>query len=82
LQLIEAAILARPVNDIKGATDLERAGLAQPAIVIKSSQGEFPLVRSWKPEESLDELLKQNAVVAHAAVEPGKIVMVEVLDGV
>lgn len=81
-QLIEAAILARPVNDIKGATDLERAGLAQPAIVIKSSQGEFPLVRSWKPEESLDELLKQNAVVAHAAVEPGKIVMVEVLDGV
>lgn len=79
---IEALILERPVIDIRGETDLERAGGAQAAIVIKSAQGEFPLVRSWKPEESLDELRKQNAAIAHAVLEPGKTVIVEVLDGV
>lgn len=79
---IEAAILARPVNDLRGASDLERAGLAQPAVVVRTSAGDLPLVRSWKHDESLDELLLQNRVLEGLELKPGGVVIVEVSDGV
>lgn len=85
---IEQAVLARPVNDVRGATDLERAGLAQPLVVVVTDAGEFPLVRSWKPEESLQELLDQNAVLnglEPSQTEAGGVIFVnqrEVKDGV
>ena len=44
---IERLILERPVNDVAGLTDMERAGLAKPLLA------NFP--RSWNGE-SLDEL--------------------------
>lgn len=79
---IESLILARPVNDLKGATDLERAGLATPAVVVMVDDVPFPLVRSWKPDESVDEIRRQNSAFDGVVIEEGKTVIVEVHDGV
>lgn len=76
---IEEAVLARPVNDIRGATELERAGLAQAAVVVQTEEGSFPLVRSWKPDESLDELKAQNSVLSELNVNAGEVVVVELI---
>ncbi len=73
---IEAAVLARPVNDRKGITDLERAGLAQAAVIVDVDGNQFPLVRSWDFTETLDELLEQNAVLDSVKVEAGSVVVV------
>lgn len=80
-QAIEQAVLARPVNDLKGASDLERAGLAQAQVYIKNGGDVYPLVRSWKPEESLEELLEQNKALAQIeadALKPGETVVVDI----
>lgn len=59
---IERLLLERPVNDVAGLTDMERAGLALPLIYVEkediemSSDGPrvvkrtLPLVRSWEGE--------------------------------
>lgn len=61
---IEAAVLARPVNDMRGITDLERAGLAAPLLYVETEEGEIkPLTRSWSPGETLADLHKQNHVI-------------------
>lgn len=73
---IEAAILARPVHDVRGLTDLERAGLATAAVVVIADGNEYPLVRSWTAGETLDEILEQNAVLDGVQIEKGKIVFV------
>jgi hypothetical protein len=79
---IEAAILARPVNDMRGESDLERAGMAQPRVVIRVEAGSvLPLVRSWKPDESLEDVLRQNEVLKGLALGEG-VTVVEVRDGV
>lgn len=65
---IERLILERPVNDMAGLTDLERAGMARPLINIqkKVMDGgqerliELPLVRSWDPGESAEDLRSQQ----------------------
>ncbi len=76
---IETAVLARPVHDLKGLTELERAGLAQPAVVVLADGAEFPLVRAWNYDESLDELVTQNQVLEGLKVERGKVAVIEVL---
>jgi hypothetical protein len=85
-QAIEQAILARPVHDWKGLTDLERAGLARAAVVVEKNGVEYPLVRSWKPDETLEELLAQNAVLDGLTVDDREVTKVilndEVNDGV
>lgn len=86
-EAIEQAVLARPVHDLRGSTDLERAGLAQPVVVVKTADGVYPLVRSWAADETLDELLEQNAVLAQVAgqienVRAGEVIIVEVGDGI
>lgn len=74
---IEAAVLARPVNDMRGLTDMERAGLARAAVVVVVDGVQLPLVRSWLPDESLEELLQQNAVLNGLVVEAGNVVVVD-----
>lgn len=75
---IEAVILERPVRDRRGVTDLERAGLAQPAVIVKVDGVPFPLVRSWMPGESVDELRKQNNVLVGLTLDERDAVIVEV----
>lgn len=66
---IERLILERPVDDMAGLSDLERAGLAKPMIVvaIERDNGEVEygqLGRSWNPGETADDLRKQNIPIA------------------
>lgn len=65
---IEAMLLARPVDDMAGLTDLERVGLARPLLYqeIEHPNGTkelFGLARNWTPDETLDDLRQQNKVV-------------------
>ena len=70
---IEQLILQRPVDDARGLTDLERAGMARPLIQVQKeipiNNGSdepvmmpvlLPLSRSWNPGESLDDLHEQQ----------------------
>ena len=54
---IEKAILDRPVNDMAGITDLERASAAVPAISLEDGSA---LWREWRPHEKLEDLLMQQ----------------------
>lgn len=71
---IEKLILARPVNDVRGVTDLERAGGAQPVIFVEIEPGNVqPLRRDWLPSETVEDLRAQNAPVeAWKKLPPGK----------
>lgn len=65
---IETVLLERPVNDVAGLTDLERAGMARPVIFVekevevdgKTVTLSLPLVRSWKHGETVEELRQQH----------------------
>lgn len=50
---IEAELLKRPVIERRGRNEIERAFQAVPAV--------GQLSRSWTPDETLDDLKKQNA---------------------
>ena len=70
---IERLLLERPVQDMAGLTDMERAGLAQPLIYVDVEEIEMnqdgprtvtrtlPLVRSWEGEP-VEKLRAQQAV--------------------
>lgn len=73
---IEELVLARPVNDVRGQTDLERAHQAKAAVVVVADGNEFHLTRSWRPEESLEELLEQNKVLKDLQVKAGETVVI------
>ena len=75
-EAIEAAVLARPVDDMRGLTDLERAGLAKPLVIVDAGGSQFPLTRSWNADESLSELLEQNKVLDGLVMESGKVMVV------
>lgn len=49
---IERLVLLRPVNDVAGLTDLERAGLAKPLL----HAGKIALARNWNPGQSIEDL--------------------------
>lgn len=55
-QEIERLILLRPVDDMAGLTDMERAGMAKPLLRVNGK----PLSRSWRPGESLEDLHAQQ----------------------
>lgn len=76
-QAIEFLILQRPVNDLRGTTDLDRATGATPRVVVLTDEGEFPLVRSWKPGESIDELVRQNSALDGVSPKFGETVLVD-----
>lgn len=73
-QEIERLLLLRPVDDIRGITDLERAGLARALIVVQIDEdATMPLTRSWNVGETLDDLHNQqdNAINAWMAQKDG-----------
>jgi hypothetical protein len=53
---IERLILERPVNDMAGLSDLERAGMAKPILFV----GGRALTRSWMPGETVQDLHDQQ----------------------
>jgi hypothetical protein len=58
---IERLLLERPVDDLAGLTDNERAGLARPLVYVADAHGApRPLTRSWEPGESADDLFQQQ----------------------
>jgi hypothetical protein len=74
---IEQVVLARPVNDDRGLTMLERAGLSKPSVVVEADGAQFPLTRSWRPDETMEELLEQNKVLDGLVVGKGDVVIVK-----
>jgi hypothetical protein len=70
---IEAEVLKRPVNDVRGITDKDRAFLASPLVTFKDAQGgEHPATRSWVPGETVDDLKKQNKMINDELKKAGK----------
>ncbi len=69
---IERLILERPVDDVAGLTDLERAGMARPILFkqMETPEGDIiqtlPLTRSWDPTETADDLRAQQDVPLRA----------------
>lgn len=59
-QLIEQLVLQRPVDDLAGLNDLERAGLSKPLIAHPERGG---LARNWEPHETANDLLEQNELI-------------------
>lgn len=59
---IEKVLLERPVDDVRGLTDNERAGMARPLLYLDRGNGEplLPLTRSWIPGETIEELRAQQ----------------------
>jgi hypothetical protein len=79
-ELIERLVLERPVDDLRGMTDLERAHQAR-ALIYQQVETEaggasvaLPLTRCWTPDESLQELTLQNIAITawrESLKEPG-----------
>lgn len=68
---IERLLLERPVNDMAGLTDMERAGMARAVLVKQARDSEgrevlLPLTRSWEPWETVDDLRGQQEDVIRA----------------
>lgn len=58
---IERLLLERPVDDLAGLTDNERAGMARPVLYLEDETGSAkPLVRAWEPGESVADLHSQQ----------------------
>jgi hypothetical protein len=57
---IERLLLLRPVNDVRGQTDMERAGMATAILYISQGRKKLPLTRSWDAHETLDDLHRQQ----------------------
>lgn len=54
---LERLLLERPVDDLAGLTDKERAGMARPILYVEDDAGQArPLVRSWEPGQSPSDL--------------------------
>jgi hypothetical protein len=61
--VIEALLLERPVDDRRGTNNIDRAFHALP-LAIGAVGGELvSLDRSWKPEESIEDLRTQNKLI-------------------
>lgn len=61
---IEQLLLERPVDDLAGLTDNERAALSRPLLHVEDEAGALrPLTRSWEPGESADDLYQQQDAV-------------------
>jgi hypothetical protein len=64
---IERLVLERPVDDLRGLDDLDRAYQAKPIVFAEVTRDNesftLPLSRSWTPNESVDELRRQNEAV-------------------
>ena len=59
---IERLILERPVDDMAGLTDMERAGMAKALLFKQTGESMLPLTRSWDPFETIDDLKAQQEI--------------------
>lgn len=60
---IEALLLERPVDDRRGTNAIDRAFHALPLAIGLVDGNMVALDRSWKPEESAEDLRAQNALI-------------------
>lgn len=62
--LLEQELLRRPVNDVAGVTDSDRAANARAVLYKRMKDGtELPMLREWLPYESLEVIREQNKLV-------------------
>lgn len=71
---IERLLLQRPVDDIRGLTDMERAGLARPllykqVVMPDGSVAALSLVRSWEPSQTIADLRAEQDLPISAWLE-------------
>ena len=64
-QIIEQLVLQRPVDDLRGLSDSERAAGARALIMVEVGAEDepkrlLPLTRSWDPHETIEDLVGQN----------------------
>ncbi len=70
---IERLVLERPVDDLRGLDDLERAHMASALIYIEGSDGDLqPLTRTWNAGEPISNLLVENEAVSRWKIEKNK----------
>lgn len=62
IEEIEQVLLERPLEDGGGANEIDRVFLARPLVGVVDGQG-VVMHRSWRPEESVDELRSQNGMI-------------------
>lgn len=61
---ITRLVLLRPVDDVRGMDDADRAAGARAVIYLEQPDGRhLPLTRTWNPGESIEDLLKENEAV-------------------
>jgi hypothetical protein len=65
---IERLVLERPVDDVRGMDDLDRAAQARTLVFkqvvdVDGNQKLLALSRSWIPGESVEDLIEQNQAV-------------------
>lgn len=61
---ISRLVLMRPVDDIRGLDDADRAANAKALIYIEVEGGRhLPLTRTWSPGETIEHLLAENLAV-------------------
>jgi len=60
---IESLLLERPVDDRRGTNDIDRAFHALPLAIGLVGEVVVSLDRSWKPDETLDDLREQNTLI-------------------
>ena len=68
IKKIEALVLERPVDDLRGLDDLDRAHQARALVFAQRSDANghpvnLPLSRSWAPSETVDDLAQQNMAI-------------------
>lgn len=57
-------VMLRPVEDLRGADDCDRAYNSRAVIYLEKEDGQhLPLTRSWNPNESVDDLMRENEAV-------------------
>lgn len=61
---ITRLVLLRPVDDIRGTDDCDRAVAARAVIYLEQPDGRhLPLTRSWNPNETVRDLIRENEAV-------------------
>lgn len=67
---VERLVLERPVDDVRGQDDLQRAYKARPLIVLEQPDGRLVgLTRSWNPHETVEDLHRENEPVRRMRIE-------------
>ncbi len=66
---ITRLVLLRPVDDIRGVDDCDRAAASRAVIYLEQADGRhLPLTRSWNPNETVEDLIRENEAVEKWAI--------------